>query len=93
MNLMIMGNECSEDDDFCGYQVRHKPKDCKTLNYIGEPESFDYALYQHQLVTLNHPKRGEAFYLYKGIQASKSMAYQIIETDYMSLFGFVRGVY
>ena len=54
---------------------------------------FHYAEIQHQKVRFNHPKRGEAFYLYKGIQASKSMAYQIIETDYMSLFGRFRGGY
>lgn len=54
---------------------------------------FHYAEIQHQNVTFNHPKRGEAFYLYKGIQASKSMAYSIIETDYMSLFGTYKGVY
>lgn len=58
-----------------------------------DPDSgFHYAEYQHNHL-LNHPKRGEAFYLYKGIQASKSMAYQIIETDYMSLFGTFRGGY
>ena len=58
-----------------------------------DPDSgFHYAEYQHNHL-LNHPKRGEAFYLYKGIQASRSMAYQIIETDYMSLFGTFRGGY
>ena len=59
-----------------------------------DPDSgFHYAEYQHNHAMLNHPKRGEAFYLYNGIQASKSMAYQIIETDYMSLFGTFRGGY
>ena len=58
-----------------------------------DPDSgFMYAFYQHQL-QLNHPKRGEAFYLYNGIRASKGMAYQIIETDYMSLFGTFKGGY
>ena len=53
---------------------------------------FHYAEYQHNHI-LNHPKRGTDHYLYKGIQASKSMAYSIIETDYLSLFGWTRGVY
>jgi len=53
---------------------------------------FHYAEFQHNRL-LNHPKRGEAFYLYKGIQASRSMAYSIIETDYMSLFGTFEGGY
>lgn len=53
---------------------------------------FHYAEFQHNRL-LNHPKRGQAYYLYHGIQASKSMAYQIIETDYMSLFGTFKGGY
>lgn len=56
-----------------------------------EPE-WDYAFYQHQ-GNFNHPKRGERFYLYNGIKASRSMAYQMIETDYMSLFGRFKGGY
>ena len=59
-----------------------------------DPKSgFHYAEIQHQTTSFNHPKRGEAFYLYKGIQASRNMAYQIIETDYMSLFGTFKGGY
>ena len=58
-----------------------------------DPKSgFHYAEYQHNRI-LNHPRRGTDHYLFKGIQASKSMAYQIIETDYMSLFGTFRGGY
>ena len=58
-----------------------------------DPDSgFHYAEYQHNRL-LNHPKRGQAFYLFNGIQASKSMAYSIIETDYMSLFGTFKGGY
>ena len=58
-----------------------------------DPDSgFHYAEYQHNHL-LNHPKRGQAYYLYNGIQASKSMAYSIIETDYMSLFGTFKGGY
>lgn len=53
-----------------------------------DPETgFHYAQIQHEKVTFNHPKRGQAFYLFSGIQASRSMAYSIIETDYLSLFG------
>ena len=58
-----------------------------------DPKSgFHYAEFQHNRL-LNHPKRGQAYYLYHGIQASKSMAYQIIETDYMSLFDTFKGGY
>lgn len=58
-----------------------------------DPDSgFHYAEYQHNRL-LNHPKRGEAFYLYKGIQASRDMAFSMIKTDYMSLFGTFRGGY
>ena len=58
-----------------------------------DPETgFHYAEFQHNRL-LNHPKRGQAYYLYHGIQASKNMAYQIIETDYMSLFGTFKGGY
>ena len=33
-----------------------------------------------------HGTRGESFYLLKGVQASESMMWTIIEQDYMSLF-------
>lgn len=73
-----------ETSDFIQVNVTYDAED---------PDSgFHYAEYQHNHL-LNHPKRGEAFYLYNGIQASRSMAYQIIETDYMSLFGTFRGGY
>lgn len=49
---------------------------------------FHYAQIQHEDVTFTHPKRGQAFYLFDGIQASKNMAYSMIKTDYLSLFGF-----
>lgn len=61
-----------------------------------DPDShFVYAEYQHNLPTESHYKRanrkgqmrGEQFYLIKGIQASEGMAYEIIESDYLSLFG------
>ena len=73
-----------ETSDFIQVNVTYDAED---------PDSgFHYAEYQHNHL-LNHPKRGEAYYLYNGIQASKSMAYQIIETDYLSLFGTFRGGY
>lgn len=77
--------EVKEDNsDFIKVEIGYDAED---------PESgFHYAEYQHNRL-LNHPKRGQAFYLYYGIQASKSMAYSIIETDYMSLFGTFRGGY
>lgn len=71
-----------------GYSVTN-PK----VGMLGfEDTNWDYAYYQHQ-GNFNHPKRGERFYLYNGIQASKDMAFQIIETDYMSLFGTFKGGY
>lgn len=54
--------------------------------------NFDYAYYQHQ-GNFNHPKRGEQFYLMNGVHASEDMAFKIIQTDYMSLFGTFRGGY
>lgn len=73
-----------ESSDKIMVEVIYDAEDPKT--------GFHYAEYQHNRL-LRHPKRGEAFYLYKGIQASKSMAYSIIETDFMSLFGWRSGVY
>ena len=54
-----------------------------------------YAEYQYYMPTESHYKkanrkgqmRGEQFYLLKGIQASETLAYEIIESDYLSLFG------
>jgi hypothetical protein len=63
-----------------------------------DPDSdFHYAEYQHNLPTSSHYKkanrkgqmRGEQYYLYKGIQASESMAYELIEMDYLSMFDSV----
>lgn len=51
-----------------------------------DPKShFHYAEYQHNTFGLNHP-HGQMWYLRAGIYASKSMAYEIIEQDYLSLF-------
>ena len=55
-------------------------------------DGYDYAYYQYEGVNwktgepLNHPKRGEQYYLLKGVQASESMMWTIIEQDYISLF-------
>ena len=53
-----------------------------------DPKSgFTYAEYQHETTGLRHPRGGEAFYLFKGIKSSLGDAFDMIETDYMSLFG------
>lgn len=79
------------------WDLREESPDRIVVDVIYDAEDpktgFHYAEIQHQNTHFNHPKRGEAFYLYKGIQASRSMAYQIIETDYMSLFGRFKGGY
>lgn len=54
---------------------------------VADPKTgFHYAEIQHQNTRFHHPRRGQAFYLYYGIQASRSMAYSMIEKDYLSLF-------
>lgn len=64
------------------------------ISYDAEdPKSgFHYAEYQHNRI-LNHPRRGIDHYLYRGILESRDMAFRIIETDYMSLFGTFKGGY
>ena len=62
-----------------------------------DPKSgFHYAEYQHDKIeTWQHYRRanrrgemrGQQFYLVKGIQASESAVFELIETDYLSLFG------
>ena len=78
------------------WELREENPDRIIVDVIYDAEDpktgFHYAEFQHNRL-LNHPKRGQAYYLYHGIQASKSMAYQIIETDYMSLFGTFKGGY
>lgn len=55
---------------------------------IDPDDGFHYAEYQHEEVeTWQHPIRGEQFYLYNGVLASESMAYSMIKSDYLSLFG------
>ena len=78
------------------WELREENSDRIIVDVIYDAEDpktgFHYAEFQHNRL-LNHPKRGQAYYLYHGIQASKSMAYQIIETDYMSLFDTFKGGY
>ena len=52
---------------------------------VDEESGFHYAEYQHN-TELNHPRRGEQFYLTKGITDSTGEIFQMIERDYMSLF-------
>lgn len=53
-----------------------------------DPKSgFAYAEYQHETTGLHHPRRGEPFYLFKGIKSSLGDAFDMIEKDYLSLFG------
>ncbi|WP_458456078.1 hypothetical protein [Methanobrevibacter sp.] len=56
------------------------------MDAVDPKSGFHYAEYQHNTVGLNHP-HGQMWYLRTGINASKSMAYEIIESDYLSLFG------
>lgn len=51
-----------------------------------DPESgFHYAEYQHNTI-LNHPKRGIPYYLTVGIHDAKFEFFELIETDFLSLF-------
>lgn len=63
------------------------------MDAVDPKSNFRYAEYQHNTFGLNHPY-GQMWYLKAGINASKSMAYEIIESDYLSLFGRIttRGV-
>ena len=52
-----------------------------------DPKSgFHYALYQHEN-ELNHPRRGVHKYLTLGIMDSRMEYFELIEKDYLSLFG------
>lgn len=57
------------------------------MDAVDPKSGFIYAEYQHN-EDLNHPppRAGQKWYLRDGIKASKSMAYEIIEQDYLSLF-------
>lgn len=59
------------------------------MDAVDPKSGFRYAEYQHDTEGLNHP-HGQAFYLRDGINASRSMAYELIEQDYLSLFGGIR---
>ena len=52
-----------ESSEFIRVEIGYDAEDPDT--------GFHYAEYQHNHL-LNHPKRGQAYYLYSGIQASKS---------------------
>ena len=78
--------------------IEYNPKliEVEVIYDAEDPDShFHYAKYQYDLPTESHYRkanrkgemRGEQFYLLKGIQASESLAYEIIESDYLSLFG------
>ena len=50
-------------------------------------DGYMYAEYQHETTGLNHPRGGGAFYLTRGIKKSIADGFDMIERDYMSLFG------
>ena len=53
---------------------------------VDEKSGFHYALYQHEN-ELNHPRRGVHKYLTLGILDSRMEYFELIEADYLSLFG------
>jgi hypothetical protein len=59
------------------------------MDAIDPNNGFHYAEYQHETEGLYHP-HGQMWYLRDGIHASRSMAYEIIEQDYLSMFGGIR---
>lgn len=59
------------------------------MDAVDPNNGFHYAQYQHDTLSLYHP-HGQALYLREGIHASESMAYEIIEQDYLSMFGGIR---
>ena len=59
------------------------------MDAVDPKSGFHYAEYQHNTFGLNHP-HGQMWYLRAGIHASRSMAYELIEQDYLSLFGGIR---
>lgn len=65
--------------DFIELELGYDASDPKT--------GFIYAEYQHETTGLHHPRGGEPFYLTKGIKRSLSDAFEMIEMDYLSLFG------
>ena len=73
------------------WDLREESPDRIVVDIIYDAEDpktgFHYAEIQHQNTRFNHPKRGEAFYLFKGIKSSLSDGFDMIERDYLSLFG------
>ncbi len=60
------------------------------MDAVDPKSGFHYAKYQHEEDLYHPPPRaGQRWYLKEGINASKSMAYEIIEQDYLSLFSGV----
>lgn len=56
------------------------------MSALNPNTGYDYAGIQHFNLSYSHA-HGGALYLMRGIMASESMSYQIIEQDYLSLFG------
>ena len=52
---------------------------------VDEKTGFHYAQYQHDNF-LNHPRRGIPYYLTTGIHDAKFEFFELIESDYLSLF-------
>ena len=58
---------------------------CVGYDAVDEKTGFHYAQYQHDNF-LNHPKRGIPYYLTTGIHDAKFEFFELIESDYLSLF-------
>ena len=67
-----------KSSDFIELELGYDASDPKT--------GFVYAEYQHETTGLHHPRGGEPFYLTKGIRSSLGDAFDMIESDYLSLF-------
>ena len=53
---------------------------------VDEESGFHYAYYQHEAMDINHPRRGIPKYLTVGIHDAKFEFFELIESDYLSLF-------
>ncbi|MBP5421659.1 MAG: hypothetical protein J6Y78_04355 [Paludibacteraceae bacterium] len=59
----------------------------KDKHYMGSPSYFQRARHGHPVDPHHrHGYRGDMHFLLKGVQASESMMWTMIETDYLSLF-------
>lgn len=57
------------------------------MDAVDPNNGFHYAEYQHNKELVHPPPRaGQQYYLREGIYHSESMVYELIETDYLSLF-------